>query len=213
VTARRTAGAAVRLADLAGLDMRPVASAPDHFATEEGRILSCARAGVLRERRPCPGPRGYLHLVVTRGGRMVGHPVHRMVAEAFHGPRPSPAHEVRHLDGDRANNRPSNLAWGTRQENAADRDLHGTTARGRRNGAYTKPERVRRGDNNGRAILTTAQVREVRRRLDAGDLRADVARDLDVDWNVIDRIARGVTWASVAEEDARREAERKAVSQ
>lgn len=202
----RAAGRIVDLGELALLDARPVPSALEHFATADGRIFSCARAGVIRERRPCVSPRGYLQLIVTRGGRMVGHPVHRMVAEAFHGPKPSPDHEVRHLDGDRTNNRAINLAWGTHAENIDDRAQHGTTARGERHGSRTKPERVPRGEDAGRAILTTAKVVEIRRRLDVGDLRADIARDLGVRWAVIDRIARGVTWSSVAEEDARRAA-------
>lgn len=60
--------------------------------------------------------------------------VHELVALAFLGPPPSAEHEVRHLDGDRTNNRPSNLVYGTAKENAADREAHGRTARGNRNG-------------------------------------------------------------------------------
>lgn len=33
------------------------------------------------------------------------------VCMAFHGPRPSDAHRVRHIDGDRSNTRPENLEW------------------------------------------------------------------------------------------------------
>lgn len=204
MSAPRTAGAVVRLDELVAVAVRPVPSALDHFATEDGRILSCARAGVLRERRPCPSPRGYMQLVVTRGEHTIGHPVHRMVAEAFHGPKPSPLHEVRHLDGDKLNNCAGNLAWGTHVENIDDRTGHGTTASGARNGAYTSPEHRPRGEANGRAVLSAEQVAEIRRRLDARERRADIARDLGLRWNVVDRIARGVTWA-IAEEDARRE--------
>ena len=201
----RTPGRIVDLRELDGVDVRPVPSAMHHFATEDGRILSCARAGVLRERRSHPNHGNYLMVTVQRDGVEVGHPVHRMVAEAFHGPKPSAQHEVRHLDGDRRNNAASNLAWGTRRENIDDREAHGTTARGARNGAYTKPESRPRGEANKRAILTAAQVADVRRRLDAGEQRADIARDLGVRWNVIDRIARGVTWRPfIAEETARR---------
>jgi hypothetical protein len=55
--------------------------------------------------------------------------VHRMVAEAFLSPRPSPEHEIRHLNGDRKDNRARNLKWGTRSENAQDRVQHGRTYR------------------------------------------------------------------------------------
>jgi len=200
----RTPGRIVPAHEIESADVRPVPSAVDHFATADGRILSCARAGRLRERRPNLGPRGYLQLVVTTAAGMFGHPVHRMVTEAFHGPRPTPQHQVRHLNGDRTDNRAENLAWGTAQENIDDRAVHGTTASGARNGASTKPSRRPRGEKNGNAILTAAEVDAIRRRLDAGELRADVARDIDVSWNVVDRIARGVTWSPIAEEDARR---------
>ena len=41
----------------------------------------------------------------------------RLVCLAFHGPPPSPRHEVMHRDENSLNNRPANLAWGTRREN------------------------------------------------------------------------------------------------
>lgn len=43
--------------------------------------------------------------------------VHRMIAEAFHGPVPFEGAVVMHLDENAANNRASNLKWGTQQEN------------------------------------------------------------------------------------------------
>lgn len=59
--------------------------------------------------------------------------VHSMVAAAFHGPRPEGS-QVRHLDGKSHNNVPDNLAYGTGVENAADREKHGNTCRGQKNG-------------------------------------------------------------------------------
>lgn len=55
--------------------------------------------------------------------------VHQLVCTAFHGEKPSPNHEVRHLDGNPMNNNAENLAWGTRSENARDRVRHGTQFR------------------------------------------------------------------------------------
>lgn len=52
--------------------------------------------------------------------------VHQLVCRAFHGEKPSPLHEVRHLDGNPMNNHADNLAWGTKSENAKDRVKHGT---------------------------------------------------------------------------------------
>jgi len=44
--------------------------------------------------------------------------VHRIVATAFHGKPPTPEHVVDHIDTNRQNNRPENLRWLTRLENA-----------------------------------------------------------------------------------------------
>jgi hypothetical protein len=64
--------------------------------------------------------------------------VHQVICHAFHGPQPTPAHEVRHIDGDSANNLPDNLCWGTRKQNAADREAHGRTSRGEAHSAAIK---------------------------------------------------------------------------
>lgn len=60
--------------------------------------------------------------------------VHRLVLEAFVGPRPDNC-EARHLDGDPSNNRLDNLAWGTKAENEADKIKHGTLLCGTANPA------------------------------------------------------------------------------
>lgn len=54
--------------------------------------------------------------------------IHQLVLEAFVGLAPE-GMECRHLDGDPDNNFLSNLAWGTRTENAQDSIRHGTKAR------------------------------------------------------------------------------------
>ncbi len=52
------------------------------------------------------------------GYRHIGkHPVHRVVATAFHGDPPSKGHVVDHIDTNKENNRPDNLRWVTRAEN------------------------------------------------------------------------------------------------
>lgn len=68
---------------------------------------------------------GYPEAVLSKysKGKTVG--VHILVCEAFHGPRPDGL-VVRHLNGIPADNRPGNLAWGTRAENMQDKKRHGT---------------------------------------------------------------------------------------
>lgn len=70
-------------------------------------------------------PAGYLGVTLVRAPRRWVVHVHRLVIEAFVGPRPSPKHEVRHLDGDKSNNSAANLAWGTSSENKLDVIRHG----------------------------------------------------------------------------------------
>lgn len=49
----------------------------------------------------------------------------RMVCSAFHGPKPFPAAEVRHLNDIKTDNRPANLSWGTHSENMLDKFKNG----------------------------------------------------------------------------------------
>ncbi len=66
---------------------------------------------------------GYARLQFHRYGRGRAYFVHDLVLTAFIGPRPL-GQQSRHLDGDRANNRIENLAWGTAKENAEDKKRH-----------------------------------------------------------------------------------------
>lgn len=64
---------------------------------------------------------GHQYVVIGRRTRTV----HSLMAEAFLGPRPE-GWEVRHLNGNPADNRLANLQYGTRSENAEDSKRHGT---------------------------------------------------------------------------------------
>ncbi len=65
---------------------------------------------------------GYVHVGLAGGNTKT---IHRLVLEAFVGQCPS-GMECRHLDGNPANNRLSNLCWATHQENETDKVRHGT---------------------------------------------------------------------------------------
>lgn len=64
-----------------------------------------------------PNNRGYLlvHLHLNNARR--AYTVHTLVALVFLPERPTPAHEVNHKDGVKANCAASNLEWATRSEN------------------------------------------------------------------------------------------------
>lgn len=78
----------------------------------------------------------YRFVALSNGGKRKLS-VHSLVAAAFIGPRPTPKHEVRHLDGDPSNNTLANLAYGTGAENWDDRRRHGRGAFALARGACT----------------------------------------------------------------------------
>lgn len=67
---------------------------------------------------------GRLKVTFHAGGKTYNRRVAPLVAEAFIGPRP-PGQVVRHLNGDPADNRVENLAYGTQSENMLDMVRHG----------------------------------------------------------------------------------------
>lgn len=114
---------------------------PGYRVTPDGRVYSVGhnwRGYGEREMRQTLNADGYPSVRLTIDGKRTRLAVHRLVAKHFLPPRPSSAHEVRHLDGDRMNSSVSNLAWGTRSENAADRERHGRTSRGQRHSLAIK---------------------------------------------------------------------------
>ena len=72
---------------------------------------------------------GYLRVGLWCNGARYGFGVHQLVLLGFEGPA-SEGLQVRHLNGDSQYNAYSNLSYGTAQENADDRQIHGTQLRG-----------------------------------------------------------------------------------
>lgn len=117
---------------------RPVVGHHGYEVSDLGRVRSVDRV-VIHEtgrRQPRRGralalvEQGSGHLKVGLGRRHYDQ-VHRLVMAAFVGPCPD-GMEVRHLNGDPADNRLENLAYGTRAENIADAVRHGTHVQARK---------------------------------------------------------------------------------
>ena len=96
-------------------------------ASSIGRIRNTKNGKI---QTPQTGEDGYLFVGVRFLDGKHSIKVHRLVCLAFHGLKPTGAECIRHLDGDRMNNRPGNLRWGTNKENAADTILHGRQVAG-----------------------------------------------------------------------------------
>jgi NUMOD4 motif/HNH endonuclease len=108
--------------------------------------------------------------------------VHHLVLDAFRGPRPFPNAVCRHLNGDGLDCAATNLAWGTVLENSADSIAHGTQ----------RDPPIRYGESHPMAILTDAEVREIRAPAYYHGLNAALAREYATSQNTISRIRRNI---------------------
>lgn len=72
---------------------------------------------------------GYYQMSMVIDGNAVTRTMQRIVLEAFRGKRPAGLVGA-HADGDRSNNRISNLAWITQHKNILHKQIHGTQTKG-----------------------------------------------------------------------------------
>ena len=128
-----------------GVTLKPIPISPnsDYMAGDDGQIYSRTKyAGFGRKGHvdwyPLKGHKtgkGYRSVSLCHENRKVTRHVHRLVCMAFHGTPSKPTLQVRHLDGNPDNNLPSNLAWGTQEENWMDRKEHGRGCSGEKHHA------------------------------------------------------------------------------
>lgn len=86
---------------------------------------------------------GYPRVRLCHNGIKKDGKVHVMVLESFVSPRPVGL-QACHVNGNRQDNRPENLYWGTAKQNANDRVRHGTDPKGWRNPrAKVTPEMIK----------------------------------------------------------------------
>ena len=101
--------------------------------SNDGRLRSLDRLDSLgkkirgKEIKTSLAGRGYPHYGLTKNGRKHGRYIHRMVAEAFLGPREGM--EVNHINGDKTDNRLCNLEWVTPSQNILHSLANGLTTR------------------------------------------------------------------------------------
>lgn len=137
-------------------ELRPFPLNPNYLVSPRGRVLNWKRTGWLK---PCVMKRGgYLAVSLWEQGKTRGHlwTLNKIIAWTFHGVPVPPRTHAAHNDGTKTNNTRENIAWKSKVENEADKILHGTTNRGERNGA---------------AKLTNAQVREIIKKAETMNFR------------------------------------------
>ena len=164
-------------------EWRPIPGFAPYEASADGGIRNGVSRKVLRPVWLGPKRCQYLAVYVGGGRGATKQFVHRLVALTFLESRPG-ALMACHRDGDRANNRVSNLYWGTPSENTADSLRHGTFV-------------PMRGEANGHSRLDETKVLDLRRRRHAGETLAAIADDLGVSLSTVQLAAVGKTWAHV----------------
>ena len=94
-----------------------------YIISDDGRIRNMYGLTL----RPATKPNGYLFLSLSRPvndkKEKTWHHVHRLVAAAFL-PNPENKTDVDHIDGDKTNNKVSNLRWATRFENTHNENTY-----------------------------------------------------------------------------------------
>lgn len=162
---------------------------PDYAVSDQGRVKrltarTCAKAGTILKqcwRGAKSADRNYLAVDLCRNGERRTWQVHILVAEAFHGKRP-PGLVPNHKDGDRANNAASNLEWVTQSQNVKH--------------AYELGLADAKGERNGQAVLTEADVISIRQTyVGRRGQQAAMARQYGVSDATIRDVVRGKTWS------------------
>lgn len=179
--------------EIPAVEYRDIEGFPGYRVGDDGSVWSCLRRVGLgigsgshcvvgeswRRLRPCKC-NSHGHRAVTLGGKP--YHIHRLVLEAFVEPCPV-GMECRHFpDRDPSNNSVANLSWGTKLENAADKECHGTTIR---------------GEKHCLSVLTERDVIEIRSRCAAGESHRSVAKSKEVSKTQVGRICLRHSWRHV----------------
>jgi hypothetical protein len=149
--------------------------------SDQGRVCKHKNGRRILLKINWSGPYGKVGLY-PKGVTGLTRQVHRLVCEAFHG-APKDFQVARHLNGDRRDNRASNLAWGSPEENCQDAVIHGT----------------HKGERNGRSKLTEDQVAAIKAILCSHPSlsRNMLAKALNVTRTTIGHIEKGRQWQHV----------------
>jgi len=175
----------------AGVVLAPIPGVSDKYVAGSDGHIYCYSDARVNAKMPKPfrlaeqiGTEGYQFVFIIEGQRRRTKTVHGLICLAFHGPKPSDTHEVRHLDGTRTNALPDNVCWGTPAENEADKKRHGTVAR---------------GETHGIAKLNEEAVRIMRIAIPRGLWNPiDAAQVFGVEPSVIRAAVSGKNWGHVA---------------
>lgn len=143
-------------------EWKDVEGFPNYMISDEGRLYAKTHSTVFKDGRKrefqgkiikiCKTKNGYGIARLSNNGVKSGKYIHRLVATHFL-ENPLDKKEINHKDGDKSNNRLTNLEWCTSKENKK----HGWE-----NDLY-KPHNNMKGVNHGNHKLTEKEVLSIRK--------------------------------------------------
>lgn len=168
--------------------------------SDQGRVRSLDRIAIRADGKPLritgrvlavrPNGRGYPRVTLYCDGQRKWTMVHSLVARAFlrRPPRGISSRRegfvVNHKDGDKLNNRASNLEYITATANIAHARAAGVLSA--------------KGTRNSKAKLTDDQIREIRERYSRGEVQTALAGAFGVNQTTISLIVTRKGWPHVA---------------
>lgn len=155
------------------LEWKLIEEFPNYEVSEAGDVRRLDTGLILKP----VSDRGYQLYRLYRDGERPAIRGHILVLKAFVGPKPFEDAEGCHDDGNRGNNRYTNLRWDTRTANMGDRVRHGT--------AKTYPRAMAR-----RTPEVDAEIKRLRR---VGLSLREVSKIVNVSMSAVSRVSRRIT--------------------
>lgn len=162
------------------VEKKPIPDWEDKYeAGSDGRIYSLRTGLPIFEEVNCRHRR--LQVKLWRKQKVTTVQAQRLICVAWHGPKPE-GKEVSHLNGNSLDNRPENLRWETKKENAARKIEHGLSDKGLA---------------NSRACVSKEDVLLIRQRIALQIPYAEIAKEFGISKATISRINTGQRYSEV----------------
>ena len=188
------------------MEWRPIKNAPYYLVSDEGHVKSVERfVKTFNGEKEClrhipetyplkeKDIRGYKNVSIVQYDldmkpiKRYMRQVHRLVLETFNPVCNMENLQVNHIDGNKSNNKLSNLEWVTPKENTAHAHK------------VLNHKRDQDGENNSMSKLTTNQVIEIIKRINGKKKERDskIAKDYGVSRKTIENIRLNRTWKHI----------------
>ena len=136
---------------------------------------------------PCLDRKGYPTVYPYHDRKRHARRVHRLVLEAFVGPRP-PKFQACHKDDDKQNNKLANLRWDIQENNMKDATQNGVWKRRKSRGPWCLMQSWK---------LDAGKVREIRRLYQQGISQVDIAKRFGISGRHVNDVVHRRIWKHI----------------